>query len=395
MSERKIGYTTLTYKLRLYDRHHNWLVITKQLYNQVVWHYCKVLEENKELLEQTNFFLLRKLEEMTVGTKEKRAKQERPIRELSDFPKIPLYFRRAAINTAIRISRIKKQQEKLFDMEEENYSPIFYKGMYRQFQERSIELKLYNGKKWVWVLFPFTGREIPKEGKTLSPTLQLKKKDAYLHVPVMLPVSDIRTVNERMETERFICAVFFPNGDTLAVCVKMQIDGSVKDNYFIYGGRRREEQRKAIWSKIEKSRKSRGRKEDCKNRAFYKMQTEENKKLYQKLKRINRYYAEDVSSKVLGFCVQHRIKIIVVPNYESSFGFYSFYWRGRAVIRCLKRKAFRYGIVVTGIYPYHIFEYGSECGRKIQNDRKNVELNAAQNIGKQFLQRFGQKNKIR
>lgn len=428
MSEKKMGYTTVTYTLRLYDRHHNWLVVTKQLYNQLVWHYCKILEEKEDLLKQTNFLLLRKLEEITVGTKEMRARQEEPIRKLYGFPKVPLYFRRAAINTAIRISRMKREQKGLLGTDRENHSPVFYKGMYRDFQDNSVELKVYNGEKWVWVRFPFTGREIPKDGKMLSPTLKLEKKDAYLHVPVELSVSDIRTVKERMETEQFICAVAFSNSDRLAVCVKMQIDGSVWKSYFVHGGKKREAQRNAILVKLKKSESSRSGKKSNKNEKSNRneesnkngkinnknIQIKENKRFYQKLKRINRYYAEQGSSEILKFCMENKIKIIVVPNYE---GISNFYWQGRAMIRYLKRKAFRQGIVVTTVRPYYISSYCSECGGKIQKYREscqidkkddpfkkryatktlfycvnghrgNIALNTAKNIGRQFLQKF-------
>ena len=99
------GFAIVTYRMRLYDRHHNWLMITKQIYNQVVWHYYQILTEELSLLEQSNFLLLRLLEKMTIGTKEMKERGEEPVWKLENLPKIPLYFRRAAINAAIGLAR--------------------------------------------------------------------------------------------------------------------------------------------------------------------------------------------------------------------------------------------------------------------------------------------------
>ena len=46
--------------------------------------------------------------------------------------------------------------------------------------ETEVELKLYNGKKWIWITYPFHGRTWPKEGQVLSPFLVLQKRDALL-----------------------------------------------------------------------------------------------------------------------------------------------------------------------------------------------------------------------
>lgn len=413
MSEKKSGYATATYKLRLYDRHHDWLVYTKQLYNQVVRHYYQILTEETELLEQTNFLLLRKLEEMTIGTKEMKARSEEPVKKLAGFPKIPLYFRRAAINTAIGTARIKKVQQQFHQEIEYNFSPTFYKGMYREFTDKSVQLKVYNGEKWVWVTFPFAGRSIPKNAQILSPILYLEKRNAYLHVPAVTSVADIRSVKERMKEEKAVCAVSFPDSDTLAVCVIMQTDGSVSKSYFIHGGKMREEQRKAVLKKIKKSKDSRGYETGGQTG-----EERENKALYQKLEQINCHYAHRVSSEILKYCIRNEIKIIVVPNYENNLNFQtkqylntdSFHWQGRAIIRKLKQKAFKQGILVTTIRPYHISDSCSECGERIQkyneghkagrnyyggqlffcpNGHKgNTALNTAKNIGRKFLQHY-------
>ena len=439
MAEKGTGFTIITYKLRLYHRHHDWLLFTKQIYNQVVWHYYQILMWDSSLLEQNNFLLLRELERLSVGTKEMRQRKEEPIWKLENLPKIPIYFRRAAINTAIGLARSYhascktwKKERAILDLEKEeeqkdfpsltaqmNVSPVFYKGMYRAFQADSIQLKIYNGKKWVWVLFPYTGRQIPFMEQVLSPTLKVEKKTAYLHVPVQMPIGKIMTVKERMERESFIAAVTFPNSDCLAVCAVLNQKGQLLDACFFHGGDARKIQRKKVENRLEKSKKSRRgadyRKENIGERKDGKR---ENAALYQKLKRINQYYAHKISREILDYCKKYQIWVIVVPNYKNTISFWekrylntnSYCWQGRAIIRNLKYKAWQEGILVTAVRPYHISDSCSECGRKIQRyneghkasrnyyggqlflcpngHRGNAALNTAKNIGRYFLRHF-------
>ena len=80
------------------------------------------------------------------------------------------------------------------------------------------------------------------------------------------------------------------------------------------------------------------------------------------------------------------------------------------MIRNLKYKAWKEGILVTTIRPYHISDCCSECGKKIERYNEghkpsrnyyggqlffcpnghqgNTALNTAKNIGRYFLNRF-------
>lgn len=441
MSKDKSGYITVTYKVRLYDRHHNWMRNTRKLYNQVVQHYYKILLQDTQLLEQGSYFILRTLEELTIGTKDMRARGEEPRWKLSDVVKIPLYFRRAAISTAIGLARSMlssgniRQDEKEISLaalqaEKMDCSPVFYKGMYREWKENSIQLKLFNGQKWVWGEYPFTGRKLPKEGKILSPTLKIGKKVTYLHIPVKIEVRDMRPVQERMEAEESICAVSFPDSDTLAVCVIIKQDGRVEESLFIHGGKAREAKRRKILNRLKKSKQSRQEKAEEKkkrNREDFILDEQkkgrENAAIYHKLEQVNCYYSHKVSREILNYCIKKQIKVIVVPNYTNTIPFAergflstdSFRWQGRSIIRNLKEKAFREGILVSTIQPYHISDCCSECGRKIQRyneghkasrnyyggklflcpngHRGNAAWNTAKNIGRYFLRHYQEEPK--
>ena len=398
-NKKQTGHSIITYRVRLYDRHFDWLKQTKELYDRVVKHFFDVLCKEPELLELSDFLLLRELEIKCIGTKEMKNKCQEPEYPLPKHPKVPLYFRRSAINTAIDLAR----------KNAESISPnmTLYKGMYREFTDSRIELKLFNGNAWVWVMYPFSGRTLPKDAEWLSPMLEFVKKDVWMSVPVSFEIEDIRTVKERMETEERICAVSVPDNDVLAVAVIMDKTGKELERFFVRGGNEREEKRRKVLERIrisEESRKQHG--------------GNENVTLYAKLKDINKYYAHYVSKKLVDFCIEQGIKVIVVPNYETAIDFRDkqfmktdFYrWLGRSILNKLKYKAFLQGIVVTTIRPYHISDCCSECGAKIRKYNEghepsrnyfggklftcpnghhgNTALNTAKNVGKSFLSYF-------
>ena len=112
---------------------------------------------------------------------------------------------------------------------------------------------------------------------------------------------------------------------------------------------------------------------------------------------------------------KYKIKVIVVPHYETTINFNdkrymntdNYHWLGRSIIKKLKYKAFQQGMVVTSIRPYHISDTCSECGLKIKKYNEghtagqkylggklfvcpnghqgNTAYNTAKNIGKSFL----------
>lgn len=397
---RQTGHSILRYRVRLYDRHFTWLKATKELYTRVAEHFFQVLMQEEELLEQSDFLLLRALEARCIGTKEMKAKGMAPKYPFIGFPKIPLYFRRSAINAAIDLARKKAG----------NLEPnmVLYKGMYQNFTECTIDLKLFNGKSWVWVTYPFTGRKFPENAKKLSPMLVIEKKDAWLEVPLSFPVEDVRTVKQRMQTEERICSVSFPDNDVLAVAVILSKDGMEEKYRFFRGGKAKEHRRRILLERLRISEQSRGT-------VGKKTEKNENASLYLALGDLNRHYAHCISRQILDFCLEQEIKVIVVPNYETSIDFRNkqylktdaYRWIGRSIISNLKYKAFGKGIVVTTVRPYHITDCCSECGAKIRRYNAghaagqnyyggklfvcpnghtgNVARNTAINIGKNFL----------
>lgn len=405
-ANKKIGHSILRYRVRLYDRHFPWLLKTQELYMKVVEHFFRVLEYETALLSLSDFLLLRELETKCIGTKEMKSAGRLPEYPLDGFPKIPLYFRRSAINAAIDLAKKKAGSIKP--------NMVLYKGMYQNFTDRSIDLKLFNGDKWVWVTYPLTGREFPAEAIRLSPMLVLEKKNAWLEVPLSFEVSDVRTVKERMQTEERICAVALPDNDTLAVAVILSRDGTEEKNCFFRGGKEKEHRRRKLMERLRLSEESRGTAQNT---------GRENIVIYQAFSDLNYYYAHSISRQILNFCLEEKIKVIVVPNYETSIDFRdkkylktdAYRWLGRSIITNLKYKAFRQGIVVTSVRPYHISDHCNICGTKIRkyneghasgknyyggklfvcpNGHKgNTAHNTALNVGKSFLTYYKREEK--
>ena len=434
--KRETGHLIVTYKVRLYDRHFDWLYETKELYARVVKHFFLVLAKEKQLLDLSDFLLLRELEILCIGTKEMKANHITPKYPLMDVPKIPLYFRRSAINAAIELTRkqviakteldltlqIETTKEQEIDSLVRNAPMTLYKGMYQNFTDTSIELKLFNGERFVWTKYPFTSREFPKDAKRLSPVLLFKKKDVYLNIPISLEVSDIRTIKERMSEEERICAVSFPDYDVLAVAVILSKEGTEVGKKFFHGGKQKEQQRQQILRRLKESKDSRTKKQDnmLENKkenssSFCEGRKQENASLYTKLHHLNNYYSHLISKQIVDYCMEQGIRIIVVPKYEMGLDFRKkrylttdmYRWLGRSMIKNLKYKAFASGIVVTTIRPIHISDTCSECGEKIKKyneghvasanyhggklflcpngHRGNTAENSAKNIGKKFL----------
>ena len=116
------------------------------------------------------------------------------------WEKVPLYFRRAAINSAIAAakSHISRQKSIPGRKAEKLHSAVtYYKGMYRDFSHKEITLKVWTGEQWKWMRCRLYGREFPAEAELMSPSVTFEKKYLMLHVPVKEFTADTATVKQR------------------------------------------------------------------------------------------------------------------------------------------------------------------------------------------------------
>ena len=471
------GYAITTYKIQLNYKHLDWFKQTQSLFDAVLAFYYKLLEKQPEALSLTNQNLLRHLELQTIKQRDG-TPPETPL----PFEKIPLYFRRAAINAAISMYRSyvgklkawQESQEKQIkngklkmensgtesqsdselnqigkaDLHQNlppstfNFSPesakkgrpsppkhlhmamLYYKGMYKDFADGSIMLKLYTGKAWAWVKHRYTGRPFPKNAELMSPTIVIKKKKVMLHIPVKEIVEDSRTAKERVQQNEKFVAVALTGSDSLAVCTTIEADGRATAPYFIKGGKELAHRRKLLlgYTKRGIAGKDTPRlmAQPVGNAALSVPQEHRpNAKYYEKITRLTDHYAHEVSRKIVDYALKQGAKLIVLPELKESFnqakkpylGKTPYDFIGRRIVRYVQYKAWQKGLVAMTSKPYYASTRCFHCDAPIakhnteyQNPSPNfyggknfickdghrgsTALNSARNLGKGFYERF-------
>ena len=472
------GYAITTYKIQLNYKHLDWFKQTQSLFDAVLEFYYELLEKQPEALSLTNQNLLRHLELQTIKQRDG-TQPETPL----PFERIPLYFRRAAINAAISMYRSytsklrdwETGQEKQMENEElrvENSGPesqsdsesnqigdadlfqhsplsilnsplkkgrpsrprrlhmsmLYYKGMYKDFADGQILLKLYTGKAWAWVKHRYTGRPFPENAEPMSPTIVIKKKKVMLHIPVKEVVEDNRTAKERVKQNEKFVAVALTGSDTLAVCTTIQADGRVTAPYFIKGGKALAHRRKQLLGYTKRSSTGNNMTHTVGNDALVVPKVPKNDqismgrpnaKYYEKITRVTDHYAHEVSRKIVDYALKQGAKLIVLPELKESFnqakkpylGKSPYDFIGRRIARYVQYKAWQQGLVAMTSKPYYASTRCYHCDAPIakhnteyQNPSPNfyggknfvckeghkgsAALNSARNLGKGFYERF-------
>ena len=466
------GYAITTYKIQLNYKHLDWFKQTQCLFDAVLAFYYELLEKQPKALSLSNQNLLRHLELQTIKQRDG-TPPETPL----PFEKIPLYFRRAAINAAISMYRSyvgklkawQESQEKQMENEElriENsrtesqsdsdinqsgdadlyqHSPLsilnsplkkgrpsrpcrlhmsmlYYKGMYKDFADGHVLLKLYTGKTWAWVKHRYTGRPFPENAELMSPTIVIKKKKVMLHIPVKEIVEDSRTAKERVQQNEKFVAVALTGSDSLAVCTTIEADGRATAPYFIKGGKELAHRRKLLLGYTKrgapKNESSYG--QTVGNDALVIPQEHRpNKKFYDKITRLTDHYAHEVSRKIVDYAIKQGAKLIVLPELKESFnqtkkaylGKTPYDFIGRRIARYVQYKAWQQGLVAMTSKPYYASTRCYHCDAPIakhnteyqnpspnfyggknfvckEGHRGSTALNSARNLGKGFYERF-------
>lgn len=370
------GYQTLTYRYRLPQESRELFYQTQLLYNELLSFYYHLYFEYAELAEIPKSRLLREMEKLTIPGRD----GQEPPKPLP-YTKIPLYFRRAAINGAIYSM---KTEDSTGNFRKKDFtSPVvYYKGMYREFSPEKISVKLWNGVSWKWYSFYIKGRPWPVEGRQMSPSVVLNPTERYpmLHVPVECTTPDVRKIREKFQDDAEICAVCFTNTDAFAVCAVIHADGSHGQVRFVRGGNEYAYLCGRTLRKIEKSRKSCG---ICKKSP----DPDFNKKHWKYLRNLSAHYAHQVSSEILDFCRENNIKILAVPDYidQQNKIFrqdrkWTSLYLSQKILNQLEYKAWGAGISVAKVRCYR--KEDKEC-------TINPYLQTARNIGQQCRKNHG------
>lgn len=398
-------YSVTVKKFSILFRHTDWFLKTQELYNDILKFYYDLYLDIFPETQPGSLETMRSLEKLTVAGRDG---------ELVPYPlpweKIPLYFRRAAINTAVSAARSylsreeQRERTKIF-----TESVTFYKGMYKNFDENEISLKIWDGDSWRWIRCRLRGNRLPETGMMMSPALVLRRSPedgrilrAELHIPCKTPVADGRNVKERMASGEKVCSVVFTNKDASLVCCILDSRGNMEDCLFLKGGAEYSHRCRRITEKLEKSQKSSGGGDNPRS----------NGKYWEKLKNLNEHYAHQFSRQVIRYCGENNAKIMVLPEYEQnhrkiimfSAGSFTPIYLSTSVRKKLKYKAWQAGIVVLEIQQHKTSSVCSVCGGKVRirgseffcenGHQGNRYLNSARNLGRKCQQGFERRESI-
>ena len=400
MISNKNGYCTITYKYKLYFTHLDYIKFTKNVYNKAILYYYNLILDNEELLSLSNQLCLRELEKKTIISRD----GEIPDNYLD--MDLPTYFRRSAINQAIRCARIYISLKNNYENDSSNQKPnralkfdcslIFYKGMYKELMKNSLLIKLWNGESWSWYRAKFKG-ELPEgDGiEYMSPTVVVNNKYAMIHIPIQQVVEDVRTVKERMQDENLkVCGISFSNNDSLAVCAIVDKNGEFIKSKFIKGGNEYKNSTDKILEKIKVHRQNSKVLQEADHRTYW-----------MKLNNLKKNMSHKVSKEIIDFCIENEVKVISIPKiedipaFEHKVGTYSPINLRKNIISDLQYKAFKSGIVITSVRSNYIASKCYKCRANIKRvgDKSicenghegNYFFNTAMNVSKMCLKKFG------
>lgn len=243
----KTGYSIKTWKMRLFCPEKQMIETTEALYRDAVAFYYELLKEREELWAENLLTIQGYLEKLTVPGRDGREPKYTP-----PGGKLPVYFRRSAMNKAAMAVKTAASAESFPEKIDANIT--FFRGMYRDLTDTSVVLKLWNGKKWIWVPCGLTGRPFPKKAAILSPTLVHEEKWLMFHVSVKQENSDARTAKERMQEGARVCSVRFTNTDSFAVCTVLDEESRQLAVKNCRGGNAYRHHCRALLKKVEASR---------------------------------------------------------------------------------------------------------------------------------------------
>ncbi len=315
MSKKQSRKTVRTIRYRILDDVLPLAEQTVKLYRSAASHCLSVLKENTELLRVKDdpkeapagkydlFITVERLIHRTRGNPD-------PAYPLDAVGRnIPAYCRRSAINSAIGTarswhanyenwaSRGEKKHPPALHTENSKW-PVLYKGIYKEFKGKSVLLKLYTGKAWVWrkVLISTT-TDIPENSKEQSMALVVKGGRCYLHRTVEYKTEKRRAVRDKVITIDL-------NIDRTVVMAAVGRDGRIYGVEFI-DTRKDNRRRKFYLEAITRKQSETGViKEDevfCKD-------------LWQKVRCFNEDMSHKLSRRIVDFAGQHGCTTIVFEH---------------------------------------------------------------------------------
>ena len=320
------------------------------------------------------------------------------------FPKMPSYFRRAAVQHALgsvssyqtRLEQWKAEGQKTGKpyLKSEQYAmPVFYHDvMYRENTEEkdAAFLKMYDGHDWKWfaVRLKHTDMEYLRKrwsGKKASaPTLE-KKHDKYF---LRFTYAEEVALNRTPVKEQTICSVDL-GINTDAVCTIMRPDGTILGRKFINFPSDKDRMYRVL-GRISRFQRKHGSAQ-VKSRWAY-------------AKRLNTELGRKIAGAVTGYAEENHVDVIVFEYLEIKGKISGrkkqklHLWRKRDIQKRCEHQAHRRGMRISRICAWNtsrlaydgsgtvVRDPGNHSLCTFQNGKRyNCDLSASYNIGARYF----------
>ncbi len=442
--KRKKGHflVSKTQKTKLTSSKPDWLLATRQLFNQVVEFYVLIYNTYPDFADVPSHKVYSVIEPLTIPNK------QRPDVQFPLPYNCPPLFRRAAIKKALGIflswrKNYQKWQQKSEKLKEKrtlkgrklklpkppvlprqyNCSPTYYKGMYKEEPGDSLVLKLWTGSSWAWVKHRYFAYALDPLWVKGSPTIVIGQRGITLnwvyekHVPSLGKIVEQINKNGGLR----LCSVDLNLDGDIAVCSILESDGTgVRElaTRFVKGYSRHQHRRKRLLGKdaVAKSLTNANQTIDGMNA-----------RLWRKLKNRERYQGERVSRRIADFAHQYGATVIVfehLTNLKPNQAKYSrrsnqkrAYWLKSKIYLRTKDKALNdYGILTVRVSPKNTSRLWAYDGTPVLRGNQvsdtgfvltekgmgalilsekgeicNSDLNSARNIGLRYFSKYFEK----
>lgn len=394
-----------SYKVKI-KHYNNIFKQTVEIYRNAVSFFIDVCDKEWDTLKPLkNLERCSKIEKLTIQTK----KNQNPKYDFNErFYKMPVYFRRSAINTATGCyssyySNLKNWEANPIDKKptlqlDRNVMPTFYKGnTYIRTDSNTARIKIFHKNDWVWLDVELNNQDVKyiqkhcQFKKECVPTLKKQGKCWYL----VFPYEDNVKLQKVDIQDQLICAVDLGLNNN-ATCSIMQSNGTVVGRKFINLATEKDHLYKAL-NRVKKAQQNGARK--CPT-------------LWKHVNDLNTDISRKTAKEIIDFAVLYNVDVIVFEYLDTQGKKKGkckqklALWRKQEIQRLVEHKAHILGIRISRICAWNTSRLafdGSgrvERGTYIQNGKEkynysictfqngkqyHCDLNATYNIGARYF----------
>ena len=394
-----------SYKVKI-KHYNNIFKQTVEIYRNAVSFFIDVCDKEWDTLKPLkNLERCSKIEKLTIQTK----KNQNPKYDFNErFYKMPVYFRRSAINTATGCyssyySNLKNWKANPIDKKptlqlDRNVMPTFYKGnTYIRTDSNTARIKIFHKNDWVWLDVELNNQDVKyiqnhcKFKKEYVPTLKKQGKCWYL----VFPFEDKVEFQKVDIQDQVICAVDLGLNNN-ATCSIMQSDGTVVGRKFVNLATEKDHLYKAL-NRVKKAQQNGARR--CPT-------------LWKHVNDLNTDISRKTAKEIIDFAVLYNADVIVFEHLDTQGkkkgrGKQKLaLWRKQEIQKLVEHKAHILGMRISRICAWNTSKLafdGSgkvERGTYIQNGvekynysictfpngkQYHCDLNASYNIGARYF----------